>query len=257
MLRRDSQGDWLLISQVDHAHLAAEIAVVWEHGSLASLPLREEFLAAVRHHDDGWREWEASPQIDPHTARPRNFTEMPLEDSAAIWSRSIESGLQQGGPFAAIWISRHFRWLGERSLESPRETGESRAMSEFLATQQSLEVDWLLAAGELVPEETVAELAHTGFRWLQFFDLVSLWLCTAERTRPETLTDPDGVPVTFTPENAQQITLDPYPLAVPQLALSVPARRIASRPYANDADLQETLQSASGETLCWALGASF
>lgn len=78
----------MLISQLDHAHLAYELAGAWGNGSTPGLPLREWLLPAVRGHDDGWFEWERHPdEVRPGV--PRSFTEMPADAAVSIWSRSI------------------------------------------------------------------------------------------------------------------------------------------------------------------------
>ena len=56
MIRRQAGHDWLLISQVDHAYLAAEIASAWTVGDSSSLPMRELLIPAIRDHDEGSRD---------------------------------------------------------------------------------------------------------------------------------------------------------------------------------------------------------
>ena len=87
--RPDGQSEWVLIGQVDHAALAAALAESWGAEAYAPLVPREALLTAVRHHDDGWPEWERLPALDPATGRPLNFTEMPTADTLDIWRRSI------------------------------------------------------------------------------------------------------------------------------------------------------------------------
>ena len=65
MIRRDDENDWLLISQVDHAHLAAEIAEALGNENMPALPLPDLLIPAIREHDEGWREWEHAPEVDP------------------------------------------------------------------------------------------------------------------------------------------------------------------------------------------------
>jgi len=90
MIRRTSDDAWLLITQTEHARIAAELAAAWGNDRFPPLPLPEWLLPAIRHHDDGWTLWDSSPQIDPETGQPRDFTEMPMAESTAIWTRSIE-----------------------------------------------------------------------------------------------------------------------------------------------------------------------
>ena len=95
MIRRDvtlpdGRPGWLRISQVDHARLSAELASRWGGGRFLPVicnphvegenPLRgvrDEVLAAIRHHDDGWLSWETAPAIDPTKHR--------AEEGQAYW----------------------------------------------------------------------------------------------------------------------------------------------------------------------------
>ena len=56
MIRRDAtlpdgSPAWVLVSQVDHAHLAGELAEGWRDG----LPAASVLLPTIYRHDDGWR----------------------------------------------------------------------------------------------------------------------------------------------------------------------------------------------------------
>ncbi|MBW3541246.1 MAG: DUF3891 family protein [Planctomycetes bacterium] len=90
MIRRDADGQWLLISQVEHARLAGELAAVWGNEDVAALPMPHALVPAVIRHDVGWQTWEARPTIEAAHGRPRSFTEMPMNEACRIWSRSID-----------------------------------------------------------------------------------------------------------------------------------------------------------------------
>lgn len=90
MIRRDAHDRRLLISQVEHARLAADLAEAWRDPQLLEFPQRLELLSAIRHHDDGWAGWEQAPTLNADGA-PRDFTEMPMPVATDIWSRSIDA----------------------------------------------------------------------------------------------------------------------------------------------------------------------
>ena len=106
MIRRDSGNDWLLISQVEHARLAGDLAAAWGNEQVPALPVADQLVRAVRDHDNGWWRWEQSPEIDPAAGWPRNFTEMPATTAAPIWSASIESAAR--GEFSHAAALRQF-----------------------------------------------------------------------------------------------------------------------------------------------------
>lgn len=115
MIRRDSGDDWLLISQVQHARLAADLARVWGNPRVPPLPVADQLVRAVRDHDNGWWSWEQAPEIDPAAGWPRSFTEMPMPVATRIWTASIESAARGEFSHAAAMrrLEQHLRGAGE------------------------------------------------------------------------------------------------------------------------------------------------
>jgi hypothetical protein len=260
MIRRDDQNDWLLIRQVEHARLSAEIAAVWGNESVEPLPVPELLLPAIHDHDVGWKEWAASPGVDPETGCPRNFTEMPMAVSTALWSTSIEV-CAAPAPLAGTWVSRHFCWLAEQARESRQDiTEEVAAIDDFLDDQTSrqqawrreIQLQWQEAAGNFSLDD-VDVLILEGLQYVQFFDRVSLWLCCSPAEMPFDTERPGGESIRLTPGSSGRVVLTPYPLSVDRLELSVSAHRIEARRYANDAELQRAIDAAEIEELRWEL----
>ena len=252
MIRRDDGNDWLLIQQVDHAHLAADIAAVWGNDEVSPLPLSPLLLPTIRHHDDGWRVWSESPRIDPKTGWPRNFTEMPMPVATALWRDSITQCAERS-PLAGVWVSRHFCWLAENARQHrDEEKDEVAAIDAFLANQAHWQFEWQEL---LTTEFDTAEfepLAEIGYRYLQFFDSVSLWLCcdTADLFQSDI---PATKGIRFANNDSQTIHIDPFPLSVDRLELSAVAKRIVAKRYRDDEELLEAIRGAEGEPLNWTI----
>ncbi len=160
MIRRDDGGDWLLIDQIQHARLAADIARAW--GNERFKPLTREvptaladrsdekpdedwrlarlaIQLAVSRHDDGWSQWDWAPHVDPGTGRPRDFREMRMQDATSIWTRSVAACNTKLCPVAAYAISRHFCYLAEQVRDSGRhDAGDLAAVTRFLKRQAAL-----------------------------------------------------------------------------------------------------------------------
>lgn len=257
MIRRDDGEDWLLVSQVDHARIAAEIAEAWGNAAVPRLPLPDQLVPAVRDHDAGWIGWERAPRIDPVTGKPRNFLEMPMQDATAIWSRSIETCAVRG-PLGGIWPSQHFCHLGEHARESRHKSAEEiTAVDHFLAAQHDAQERWRVAASaDGVSPEILDARIEFGYRAVQFFDGLSLWLCCAPETAPKEFTAPGLGALVCIPRTPSAITLAPYPLNVAALELRVPAKRIRMRVFSSDAELQRALHEAPSEVLQWELSAN-
>ena len=193
MIRREIQfadgvPQWLLISQVEHARLSgglAEKCLARFGGADTALDgVRHELLQAIVHHDDGWTEWEAAPRLDPEQGRPLSFLELPLAEALAVWSGSIDAA-HKCSEFAAWVVSGHFSALlatiGHHAKEPLardwlRETAQER--SQWFAT-------WHARNESL----HTAELAGEALKWLQLFDILSLWPCSQYPVQGEVVSE--------------------------------------------------------------------
>jgi hypothetical protein len=339
MIRRNDGNDWLLIAQADHARLAADIARVWGNDDVPSLPLPDQLVAAIRDHDDGWREWEQSPEIDPATGGPRDFTEMPMSAATRIWSKSIfssacgdpshadalhrcrqffdsrqlrftleramvldtvlsfrhgfqieelldelpqvtrptvyrtvkllhDAGVIRRGVDGAmepavarvgssrlggLWVSRHFCWLAEKARESRDDVPDDLAAIErFLSEQAELQQKWTDQGVREFAGEELPRLIETGYRYLQFFDRISLWLCCTENPHPIEMALPGIEPIRLIPQAGETIVVEPFALRVESLELSVDASRVPAHRYDQD-HLQQVIAAAPSERLSWSL----
>ncbi len=129
MIVRPADGEYVLISQVDHARIAVEIARSWRLPSKLD-DLREEFLFAVEHHDDGWRDWERAPTIVD--GAPRNFMDMPMPVATGIWSESVDVAAANS-PWGGLWVSRHFCHLAELAIAHRTDPADRASAERFLA----------------------------------------------------------------------------------------------------------------------------
>ena len=287
MIRRDDNGHWLLIRQTEHARLAADIAGAWGSRQIPPLPMADLLVPVIRHHDDGWRDW--TPTIDSETGRPRGFTEMPMTVATELWSRSIEicnriaetpsptPDADSTGPFAegplllcGNWVSRHFCYLAEQvRRHHPDNSADIAAVECFLDEQARLQSEGLHSLrAAFLDDDDLNCCLETGYRLLQFFDRLSLWLALrspplSRRLKPyEHLTggpriDPglsivgQLLPGPVGSGDADRLALSPYPLSVPQLELSVSARRLPAEPFASDDDFRRALEQAPLVTLRW------
>lgn len=100
------EGQLLLVTQSDHAHFAAELLALRRHDGLKDHPRREEILFAVREHDNGWREADAVPRIEPSSHRPLDFRDCPTGLRHEIWERGVERYVEQR-PYASLLIVEH------------------------------------------------------------------------------------------------------------------------------------------------------
>lgn len=250
MLRRDielpdSVPGWLLVTQKDHAFLSRDLALAWGGAGFESLGLRDQLLAAVTHHDDGWKEADALPTVDPNSGRPRDFLEMPLELALSIWERSMLAS-RQFGPLAGYLVTRHFQALLERHPHASRQAAEIAAS---LLGPDGPWQGWFAEWQAEDPNHNTLEKAEHWLKFLQLFDWLSLWLGMAVRQEPLVQPTPDGPTVTFTPCAPGVLTVNPWPFREESVTVALAGRPLPQPVYADSA----AVLAALGEpiTLTW------
>lgn len=243
MIRRDATADdgtpaWILISQLAHARISGELCAAWDDAARPLPLLREKFIETVRRHDDGWLPWEQRPEV--HQGVPRDFMEMPLDESLAIWRRSIAVA-HTIHPAASVIVGSHFRALCHGSFERHAERHDRPADWQYLAEdfveeQDELRAEYLETVVAAAQQTEQAAALERGLRLLQLFDFASLWLCCSVPTEPTTMHAPgageaDLDALLFTPVDEQRITVAPWPFRPAGLDLRVCGRRVKAAEY--------------------------
>lgn len=238
MIRRDAPdgSTWILISQLDHARVSAALAAYWGADGVAPLVDRKALLWAIEHHDDGWREWEQSPDVEPKSGRPRSFTEMDLADTLAIWRRSIELAGQHD-PLSGYVVAGHFCRLLESFADRWQHDPRRVDAEQFLQTHRDAMARWLAAWLAQSSDHTPA-LAERALAQLQLFDALSLYFCCTPTLEPTKFATPDGAVITLTREpDGRFTTCTPPAFIVGKLNVEIFGRQVPARQYADRADL--------------------
>ncbi|MEK6249418.1 MAG: DUF3891 family protein [Planctomycetales bacterium] len=208
MIRRttslaDGTDGWILISQVQHAQLAGQILRNWSlhlDSDLASV--WNELLEAVFHHDDGWTEWQQ--KVDPKSGWPLDFLEMPLHETLAIWTRSINLAENIGGLSAYI-VAGHFTQLLQPVLTQSA-GGQVSTVRNWCAEMSEARKGWLANWQSQNESVHTIELAEKAVRILKAFDAASLWFCCQPVSPPHVLQSHIGPPVVMTQDSETQST---------------------------------------------------
>ena len=224
---------WRLITQPDHAFFAAELLALWRTDGLPVHPRRADLLFATREHDNGWRELDAAPAVDPRNGIPRNFLSQPAELRQEVWSRGIERYMNER-PAAALLIVQH-------ALNLFRDAAAAREWADFVAGLNR-------RRDELLAETSTSEAKLLGdYAWLDLADRISLVACGALPG----LEEPDGRRVNRgagTATDRVTLAVQPFPLAGAS-TFKIPCRTVPARAYAGDADFAVEAASARWEEL--------
>ncbi|MDX1503797.1 MAG: DUF3891 family protein, partial [Thermoanaerobaculia bacterium] len=189
-------------------------------------PRRDELLFAVAEHDNGWRESDAAPRVDPESGHPLSFLTLPDELVRELWERGIER--HRSRPWTAALILEHALRLHGGRRGDP-------AWSSWLDVQRERRRE-LLEEHALDPAELARDSA-----WLRLADRLSL---AVSMDVEESWTEAGRH---FEAEPGGVLRIDPLPLAG-ATTLSLPVRHLPRRRFRGDADLGGELAAARWES---------
>lgn len=215
----------VLVQQTDHARFAGELLALWRADGLPSHPHRHEILLAATHHDDGWREEDAVPRLDPATGLPHTFLSLPPGPRDELWRRGVARQAAEH-PYAAALVHLH-----ALALHAPSGDGSVDAYADLRA-------DLGASLAQLIEDAGLDEEAlRRDYRFVDLADSASLLACGQLRGA----LGKAGYSMRF--DSGRYLVLDPFPLAG-ATRFTVPCRCIARRRYERGADLIAALAGA-------------
>jgi len=262
------QGDQLiLIRQTDHAVLSGFLAREWGNDLFQRPEPFESLLLAASEHDNGWRDWELQPQIDPKTRLPYSFMSIPTDAHIELYQRGIER-VVKSDRYAGLLVSMHASGLYDRARATIPgfsakyiKSTESELVNGFLQglklQQLRLKVDLRADAGK--KDFVQDKLLEANSRRLEALDRLSLYFCMSSVPHDATI---DAVPVDdqgsdvdweLRPHGPNAVALGPYPFRREPLHVSILVRRVPKRLYANSLEFQNTLARAPYSALNFTL----
>ena len=258
MIVQEQDDQLILIRQTDHAVLSGFFAREWGNELFQRPEPFESLQLAAREHDNGWREWELQPQVDPKTRLPFSFMSIPTDMHMELYQRGIER-VVKSDRYAGLLVSMHAAGLYDRaratipgySAKYVKST-EAELVSSFLQglklQQLRLKVD--LRADPASKDFVDEKLLERSAQRLEALDRLSLYFCMSCAPHAATI---DGVPVDnegsevdweLRPVGSNEISLGPYPFRREPLQVSILARRVPKRLYTDSLDFQKTLARA-------------
>jgi hypothetical protein len=222
---RPAGADLHLITQPDHAHLAATII---EHAvTLAARPRRDAILLAVAEHDNGWAEEDAAPIVNPANGRLADFVNVPLAVRHRVWPRAIRR-LEQH-PWTAALVAQHALVVYDRY----RREAEWTPFFEGMASAR----DSLLEASGLTFDELVSD-----YEFVRLADLISLIFCMA-------ITQPQQFGHWTVQFFGDHVVVSPDPFGNATIPIEVGARALRDQSFRSDDDLRTAVSAATNVTV--------
>ncbi len=213
MIVRPNGLSLLLITQPDHAALAARIMRAWKADGLPASGRRADILVAVEEHDNGWREPDAAPIVQD--GKLRDFVSVPDEVRRAVWPRGVSR--LAGTPYAAALVAQH-------ALHIHRRYRGDADWAAFFTEMEAAREQHLGAAGLRSHDEL-----RRDYLFVRLGDLASLTFCNGWRERQSD--DSGSGYAVHLEEDRLLVTPDPFegrdvPFAVP--ARELPAEATGS-----------------------------
>jgi hypothetical protein len=231
IVRYESDGSLVMITQNDHAKLSGLFAAHWGNRQFEKPRPQASTTRAAQYHDIGWLRYEAKPHFNVETGKTPNFREIPNDQTqldsyqwALDWSSAIDS-------YAGLLISKHRTglWQSRYSVINKPQFAQRGSLSEAIKA--------FIARNEAKQKAAAAafdadELA-VNYHLLQVWDLLSLYICTQERHKeefiqpvPTSYGNGEGVGMRLQPISSKRISVDPYPFDQAALQLGVVYRRL-------------------------------
>jgi hypothetical protein len=219
MIVRADAGRLLLVTQPDHAAFSADLLSLFRLPELLESPRRASLLRAVRLHDNGWREVDAAPRVNPTTGFPHTVFDLPDWLRMEMWDRG-SARYERSDPYTALLTTQHALSLYRANAGKP-------GWRELLRTLDERRAE-LLAACELGADGLDAD-----YRFLELADQLSLAVCSGS-------SEPVEGALLAGRLRDDELVLSPFPLAG-ATTFRVSCRRVERRRYEGDADLAGAL----------------
>lgn len=271
MIRREEQGDFLLITQHDHALLSGELAEVFGNERFAAPQPRDAAIMGIRLHDCGWPLHDDEPTLNPD-GKPLDVFESTPQIGLKVWTASVDRAAQRD-PYAGLLVSLHVLSL---SVFATTQTGfmhekwdvddasDKFAVTRFqhreIERQEKLRMQLGLRTERPThhkqPADTVQKKEDQltfNFRLLQAMDMISLAACCTEPPGAQTqdvLEQPGGSKLKLAlAREGNDVTVAPWPFSVDAIELQIPVTRIPGRVYANVDELRAAYATGQSEVL--------
>lgn len=266
-------GRILLIRQADHADLAGQFAAHFGNEQFTCLRPYEPMVRATTYHDSHFHDVEAKLPIDEESGHPFGHRQTPVSQTHQNPLIANIAWLSVDDPLSGLIVSKHHSGLPQNRyglVSSWQTRGGAGAKSKTMkpdvaAFVARLEREQAATEAAIVEKGiSTAEDISTNYCLLQFFDLLSLYLCCDGYDNGQLVATSIGpVPMDYAsgkvseiridPQSDTRIRLDPYPFDVALLRVSLPTRVLHKMPGTSVAQCREAYLKADRKFLEWDL----
>jgi hypothetical protein len=242
IVRYESNGTIVMITQDDHAQLSGLFAANWGNDNFERPRPYLSLVRAAMFHDRGWIRYATGPQLNSEGRTP-SYRDVPNDKAqleafewAGDWLSSID-------PYAGLMIRKHRSGLWQ---------GRYGVITHPLARQRGTlpsEVMDFITRSETKQKEQTEKLDEVelsiNFNLLQVWDILSLYICSSEVHEPDRIepvpidySGEAGISMSLTPIGSSTIEINPYPFNQQSLVANVIFRRLSQKSFRDESELQ-------------------
>lgn len=236
IVRKQPDGQLLLIGQTDHSRLVGQLAAHWGNESFASPQPYDSVARAAAYHDYGWLSYETAPILLAETGETPEFRQVPTSASQLAsyqWCIDWLSGID---PYAGLMVGMHRTGLWRSRYETIKHP-------QNFTRKLGPEIENFIAANEARQERERkalnAQRLWTNYRLLQVWDLLGLYFCCNEPDEDYIEPVPlgydddrkDGVRLVMKPVSNRKVAFDPFPFDRRSCQVQLSYRRLPATTY--------------------------
>ncbi len=224
MIIRPDGLSQFLITQPDHAALAARIMQHWRADGLQESPRRSWIMLAIEEHDNGWREVDSVPIVDETTGRICDFINAPAEARRSVWPRGVERLAPT--PYAAALVAHH-------ALHVYRRYRPDREWTRFFVTMEAARNRYLAQVASVTLDGLLQD-----YLFVRAGDLASLTFCNKWT---DDQTDAAGYAMHV---EGERLIVTPDPFAGHAFSIQIQARELPDQSFVSASEASRAYKAA-------------
>jgi hypothetical protein len=223
MIVRPCASGRLLITQPDHAALAGRVMREWTADDFPTASRRADILLALDEHDNGWREVDGAPLVDPASGDLLDFVHAPDDVRQGVWPRGVDRLAHT--PYAAALVAQHALEIYARYRSQP-------AWRPFFAEMEALRDRHLQGASVAVED------LRRDYFFVRAGDLISLTFCNGWR-------DEQAIAGRYVVRlNGDELLVTPDPFAGRIIPIAIGGVEVPETPFFTVTDAHEAFRRA-------------
>jgi hypothetical protein len=242
IVRKQQDGQLLLIGQTDHSRLVGQIAAHWGNARFATPKPYDSVVRAATYHDFGWLRYETSPILLDSGETPE-FRTLPFSQKQMDGYQWCSDWMTDIDPYSGLIVSMHRTGLWRHRYDTMTHPdnyarGDRPEIAAFVERDEKRQGE----ARKAFDSDEV----WTNYWLLQVWDLLGLYFCCAEPC--DDYIDPvpvaygstksDGIRLTLKALGPDKVKFDPYPFDRPGIRLQLGSKRLPQTKYADQASFR-------------------